>query len=143
MVTMAEVINPNLGRQAATQVWKRIASSPCASRLPESDRRWLELFAAVAQRDPGGMSRIGTEILDANRGHRNSVTEYAFGATATGLVCQHRFEDANKLFTMGTKDWLPAGSAPVGMRYLYALANLADPSQWPAGATCNSGAPPS
>ena len=143
IVTIAEVIDPHLGKEAASEVWKRIEGAPCASRLSPGERRWLELFSAVARRDPAAMSGIGNAILEANRGRRDSVTEYAFSATAAGLVCQHRFADANKLFAAGTKDWLPAGPVPTNLRYLYALANLPDASQWPGGAICRAAAPSS
>jgi spermidine synthase len=143
IATMAEAINTNIGKEAALEVWTRLERAPCASHLAPGDRRWLDLFAAVAARDPVAMSRIGNEVLEANRGRRDALTEYAFAATAAGLVCQHRFEEANKLFAAGTKDWLAeSGSVPVGLRYLYELANLTDPSsQWPPGGSC--GAPAS
>ncbi len=143
IVTIAEAVNPHLAKEAALEVWKRLEGTPCASRLAPGDRRWLELFSAVAGRDPAAMSRVGDEILEANRGRRDILTEYAFGATAAGLVCQHRLADANKLFAAGTKDWLLAGAAPVGLRYLYTLANLPDASQWPRGAACGAPAPSS
>jgi spermidine synthase len=143
IVAIADAINPNLGKEVALGVWKRIEGAPCMGRLSPDDRRWLDLFSAVARRDPAAMSRIGNEILEANHGRRDSVTQYAFTATAAGLVCQHRFADANKLFAAGTKDWLPAGGPSIGLRYLYELANLADASQWPPGPTCSAAAPPS
>ncbi len=143
IVTIAEAVNPHLAKEAALEVWKRLEGTPCASRLAPGDRRWLELFSAVAGRDPVAMSRVGDEILEANRGRRDILTEYAFGATTAGLVCQHRLADANKLFAAGPRTWLLAGAASVGLRYLYTLANLPDASQWPRGAACGAPAPSS
>ena len=136
MVALAQVVNPQLDRSSAQQVWRYVGGSACARRLSAAERRWLELFAAVAARDPASMSRVGIEILDASRGRRDAVTQYAFEATATGLVCQHRFAEADKLFELGTRDWLPEGSAPISLRYLYSLANLPPGAPWPGGEDC-------
>lgn len=138
MVAMAQVINPHVDRKSAGEVWRYLGDSACARRLSPAEHRWLELFAAVAARDPASMSRVGIEILDASRGRRDAATEYAFEATAAGLVCEHHFAQANKLFDLGTHDWLPAGNAPISLRYLYSLANLPPGAPWPRGADCRA-----
>ncbi len=138
MVTMAEVINPHLGREAALEVWRRLDGSPCAKGLTPARRHWLELFTAVAQRDAAAMSRIGAQVLDATKGTRDTTTRYAFEATVTGLVCEQRLAEANKLFEEGTRDWLAPGNAPVTLRYLYAIANLPPGAPRPRGPLCNA-----
>jgi len=137
LVTMAQVINTNLGREAALEVWKRIGGSPCAARLAPADRRWLDLFTAVAARDPDAAARTGGEILDATKGTRTDATQYAFTATTLGLVCRHRFAEANKLFGSDER-WLIPGSDSIELRYLYALANQPPGAAWPRGAACSA-----
>jgi spermidine synthase len=137
LVTMAEVINTNLGKEAALEVWKRIGGSPCAARLAPADRRWLDLFAAVAARDPDAAARTGGEILEASKGTRTEATQYAFIATALGLVCRHRFKEADRLFA-ADESWLAPGSDSIELRYLYALGHLPPGAAWPQGAACNA-----
>ena len=138
IVEMARVINPNVDRKSASDVWRMMLDSRCGHRLTPEERHWLELLAAVAARDADGMSRVGIEVLDASRGRRDAVTQYAFEATATGLVCRHEFAQANKLFELGTHDWLPEGKAPISLRYLYALAHLPPGAPWPGGKDCKA-----
>jgi len=134
--TIAEVVNPHLSKEAALGVWRHIAGSPCARRLPPSDRRWLDLFTAVAARDPAAMLTGGTAVLEAARGTRSALTEYAFLATATALVCLGRDDAANRLFALGTRDWLPEGNASPPLRYLYAMANQPPTTPRPVTAAC-------
>ena len=138
LVTMAQVINPQVDRKSASELWRVLANAACARKLSPVQRRWLDLFAAVAARDAAAMARVGIEVLDASRGRRDTSTQYAFEAAATGLVCQHRFAEADKLFELGTRDWLPRGPAPIAMRYLYALANLPPGAPWPVGEDCKA-----
>ena len=138
MIAAAEVINPQLDRKSALPVWRLLEDSACARRLAPAQRRWLGLFAAVAARDPEAMSRIGVEVLEANRDRRDAATQYAFEATATGLVCRHRFAEANRLFELGTHAWLPSGKGPISLRYLYALSHLPPGAPWPGGAGCRA-----
>lgn len=138
MVAMAQMINPQVDRKSAEEVWRVLGESACARRLSPAQRDWLELFDAVAARDAARMSRVGMEVLDASRGRRDTATAYAFEAATAGLVCQHRFAEANQLFSLGTRDWLPPGNASVSLRYLYALANLPPGAPWPAGEDCKA-----
>ncbi len=86
MVSVAEDVNPQVDAQSASRLWKMVAASPCAARLDEGRRRWLDLFDATARRDPRGMARLGLQLLDANRGQRNASSEYAFFAAVTGVA---------------------------------------------------------
>ncbi|HXZ48103.1 MAG TPA: fused MFS/spermidine synthase [Usitatibacter sp.] len=136
LVTMAEVINPHLGKAAALEVWSHLATSACGRKLPEADRRWLDLFSAVAARDPDAMSAAGAAVLEARRGTHGPATEYAFIATVAGLVCRDRIAEANRYFDLGTHDWLSPGTAPIALRYLYAVANTPPGASRPHGGIC-------
>jgi len=137
MLSMAQVMNPHLGRDAALDVWRRIDGSPCAKRLSSADRRWIGLFTAVAARDAEAMRRVGGEILDATRGTRTPMTEYAFEATLTGAVCEGHVVEADRLFEAGTRDWLPAGGGSITLRYLYAVAHPLPGAPRPRRAACS------
>jgi spermidine synthase len=142
MIAMAEVVNPHLDRKTATALWASLEGSPCGRRLAPAERRWLDLFGAVAARDAARMTRLGVEILDASRGERATGTEYAFQVAATGLVCQGRLPEANRLFALGAHDWLTPGKLPISVRYLYALANLPKGAPRPDGPDCRLPAAP-
>lgn len=136
MVAMAQLVNPQLDRASASEVWRELSSSACARKLPPADRRWLDLFAAVAARDADGMSRLGLQVLDGARGRHDAMTQYAFEAAATGLVCRRRFAEANRLFALGAHEWLLPGKASIALRYLYSLSNLPPGAPWPRGSDC-------
>jgi spermidine synthase len=136
LATMAEVVNPNLAAETALEVWRHLGRSRCAKALAPGERRWLELFTAVAARDAAVMAEAGTAVLESARGTRGALNEYAFIAATTGLICQDRLADANRLFEHATRDWLPAGGNATAIRYLYAMANLPPGTTRPATAAC-------
>ncbi len=136
LVTTAQVVNPHLARDAAMEVWTRIARAPCASRLTPFERAVLELFASVARRDAPQMVSLGAAVLDATAGSRSVLTEYAFIATVTGLLCQGRRSEANGVLERGTRDWLIPGSRATELRYLHSLANDPGGARHTRGPAC-------
>ncbi|HET7729788.1 MAG TPA: fused MFS/spermidine synthase [Usitatibacter sp.] len=139
LVNTAQVVNPHLAREPASQLWARVAASPCAARLTPFERALLDLFAAVGRRDAAAMVELGAAVLDATAGSRSVITEYAFIATVTGLVCQGRMQDAAGVLERGTRDWLVPGSRTTELRFLHALAT--DPAAASAvrGPACRGG----
>jgi len=69
------------------------------------------------------MSESARPILEATRGSRNALTEYAFLAALTGDICQGRRDDADKLFADGTQSWIHREQHSAELRYLYAAAH--------------------
>jgi len=136
LVSTAQVVNVHLGKEAASEVWSKIAGSPCASRLAPFDRGVLDLFDAVARRDASRMVALGAAILDATTGRRNVLTEYAFISTVTGLVCQGRMREASDVLDRGTRDWLVAGSRTTELRFLYSIATDPDSTRRVRGPAC-------
>jgi spermidine synthase len=128
MVSIAGAIT-HLPSDAAVEMWKRIGESDCARRVSGANRRWFELFSAVAARDPDRMSAAGMQVLEASQGARNAATEYAFLATLVGHICRGRAEPADKLFERATREWIRSGSRTVELRYLYALSHGAGPKR--------------
>jgi hypothetical protein len=108
-----------------------VGDSPCAKALPEGARRWLELFGAVAQRDAGRMASLGGALLDATRGARSPLGEYAFLATATALACQGESGRARDLLGKAGEGWIREGERATELRL---LAAMTDPRLGPAGA---------
>ncbi|HET7672240.1 MAG TPA: hypothetical protein VFK84_17665 [Burkholderiales bacterium] len=60
---IAAVTNGHLAAAERKAVWARLADSPCSRRLPESERRWVRLHAAVAAADPAQMVEAAGGLL--------------------------------------------------------------------------------
>jgi predicted membrane-bound spermidine synthase len=135
---IAEVVNVNLAQESALAIWRYMQRSRCAARLDAGERRWLDLFAAVAARDADAMLKNGAAILEAAGDTRDDSTQYAFLATATALVCAGNLAGANRLFALGTRRWLPSGEPSAPLRYLYSMANLPPGTARAATASCRA-----
>ncbi|NJN40481.1 MAG: hypothetical protein HC807_06100, partial [Gammaproteobacteria bacterium] len=48
---VARSVNSSLPKSDAGAIWSSFEHADCAKRLPEADRRWLELFAAIGAHD--------------------------------------------------------------------------------------------
>ncbi|HEY2627683.1 MAG TPA: fused MFS/spermidine synthase [Usitatibacter sp.] len=139
---VAASMNARIGRDAATQAWNNVAQSPCAKALDGGGREWISLFASVAQRDAEGMSLHGHAVLDASRGRKNVLTEYAFLATLAGDVCLGRRDDSEKLFAEGPANWIDPKDHSAELRYLYAIAHAPAAKSPVAGSCVTVGAAP-
>ena len=131
LLVVAETVNPFLHPAAAGDLWRLVGDSPCAKALPEGARRWLELFGAVAQRDAARMATLGGSLLDATRGARSPLSEYAFLATATALACQGEPARVRELLGKAGENWVREGERATELRLLDAMT---DPRLGPAGA---------
>jgi hypothetical protein len=67
-------------------VWRAIASTRCFSTLAQFQRRWIELFAAVAARDAARMARHARELLDTTPELGTDAREYLVLAALAGSV---------------------------------------------------------
>jgi hypothetical protein len=123
LLGVATAVNARLARDAATEVWTRLGQSPCMKTVTPAGREWMDLFAAVAQRDPEAMSRHGRAVLDAARGVKNGLTEYAFLATVAADVCLGKREESEKLFAEGPSTWINPDQHSAELRYLYAISH--------------------
>jgi predicted membrane-bound spermidine synthase len=122
LVVVAESVNPHLHPAVAGEVWQRLGESPCAKALPEAQRRWLDLFAAVAQRDPARMVPLGAMLLDSTGGAISPASEYAFLATATALACRGESAAARGLLANAQGAWIREGERATERRLLAAMA---------------------
>ena len=59
----AIVINDNLDKSRAMQVWATVRDGPCYRAMTAEVQRWVDLFAAVAARDAGAMAELGTRLV--------------------------------------------------------------------------------
>ena len=85
---VAEALVPHLTRDETRAVWRKLMDAPCFSRIPEIDRQWLALYAAVGERNAAEMARLGELLLRDNNASRR---DYALSASIIGqLVLGHQ-----------------------------------------------------
>ena len=83
---VARAVNPYLMPDDAGAVWRAITSTQCFSTLPQFQRRWIELFAAVAARDAARMAGHARELLDTTPELATDAREYLVLAALSGSV---------------------------------------------------------
>ena len=131
---LAGAVNARLARDPASAMWQRIGAAPCAKKLAADDRRWLDLFAAIAARDADAMSETGNAILQADPSRRDALSELAYIAALAGNICRGRTEQADKLFETGTHAWVRPNMHGPELRYLFFLSHA--PHGTPAPGQC-------
>ena len=95
LYNVARQVNPLLPATQVRTLWQRLEKSACFGALDASQRRWLELFKAVGNRDGARMAQMGEMLLaeksDLPTGHR----QYLLSATLAGhLSLGRRLEAA-------------------------------------------------
>jgi hypothetical protein len=97
-VGTAIVINDQLRRERAVEIWNAVRSGPCYRSLAPELAVWVDLFAAVAARDAAAMSEPAMRALAVAP---NVFTrDYALAAVATAEIAQGRGEVAGRLLEM-------------------------------------------
>ncbi|MCZ7565118.1 MAG: hypothetical protein M5U08_16165 [Burkholderiales bacterium] len=91
---IARAVNAALPPAEAAAVWRAFEAAPCAELLGTPERRWLDLFAAVAERDAPGMARLAGELLADARAQTPAVRHYLLTAALAGLIAERRYDAA-------------------------------------------------
>jgi predicted membrane-bound spermidine synthase len=86
MHDVAVYVNPLLSRHEAARVWAAVDAAPCSKRMTADDRRWFELFTAVAVRDAKQMGALALAIASGDMPLRAEYRLYLLLAGATGLL---------------------------------------------------------
>ena len=82
----AIVINDNLDKSRAMQVWATVRDGPCYRAMTPEVQRWVDLFTAVAARDAGAMAELGTRLV-ASAPHA-FARDYALAAAVVGEIAR-------------------------------------------------------
>jgi predicted membrane-bound spermidine synthase len=133
LLNLARTINPYLPPGEAAQVWARFLAAPCYRDLREFQRRWIDLFAAVAERDGQRMAELAGAILAEQKDLGRDAREYLLIAGMTGRIAAGRPADARELWSRQESE-LRNRHAPL-MRLLRCHAERAAPAA-DAGAAC-------
>src|SRR6185503_4869332 len=122
LVGLSRYVNTRLHPDVAAPVWRRIGESPCVKALAENERRWLDLFLAIAQRDTKRMLATAPALLDSVDEVKSTASEVALFATVVSLVCDGQSQRAQAILHVGTPRWVRPGQAGTEVRLLQALA---------------------
>jgi hypothetical protein len=79
-------VNPYLAPDDALAVWRETARAPCFGALQEFQRRWLQLFRAVAVRDASRMAALASQLLETTPELGAEAREYLVLAAMAGSV---------------------------------------------------------
>jgi hypothetical protein len=85
-IRVARALNPYLAADDAGAVWGAITRAPCFAELHEFQRRWIELFRAVAARDAARMAAQASRLLEATPELGVEAREYLVLAALSGNV---------------------------------------------------------
>lgn len=142
MIDVARVLTPHLDASLAAEAWKPVVSSPCAASIEPVDRAWLDLIGAVARRDAATMRTSGLGALSTYRGVPSAMSEYAFLASATAMVCRNELEQARVFIRDQRLPYVRPDRLQSEIRLLRALAWSDTPLQTScsAGRAATSGA---
>ena len=102
MVSLAILVNPASRPDRAQAFWLGAARSGCIARLPGRYATWLALFAAVGARDPQGMTRLATALLDGG-GLTPGQREYAVLSALAGSLARSDAASAQRI----VERWMP------------------------------------
>ena len=83
---LAWLVNQHLPRAGRDALWRSLDASRCTARLPEMERQWIHLHAAVARGDGGAITQASSRILDADREVSPDLLAYALAAHMTGRL---------------------------------------------------------
>jgi hypothetical protein len=89
---------PVLRAEELRPLWQRIRGAPCHGRLAPRERDWIELFAAVSERDSGTMSRLAESLLESGRPFDAGRADYLLAAAITARLAQGSKEAARRLW---------------------------------------------
>lgn len=83
-LTLARAVNPHAPPRLVQALWQQVLAQPChVARSPQL-KAWLDLHAAVANRDAKAMARQGRLLLTADPGAPPDAVELALAAALLG-----------------------------------------------------------
>jgi spermidine synthase len=98
LATLARMVGGQLTSSAAASLWGALASAPCAAQLPDADRRWLRLHAAIAGRQPPDMASAALAVLESESGLPPELVAHALAAFMAASVLTRDAEAALAAF---------------------------------------------
>jgi predicted membrane-bound spermidine synthase len=110
-IRVARAVNPYLAADDAGAIWRQIGRTRCFPELQEFQRRWIELFRAVAARDAARMAGHAARLLEATPELGTEAREYLVLAALSGNLAIGEKAAALQLWN-AQKSKLRAPAAP-------------------------------
>jgi spermidine synthase len=107
------------------EIWNKVSSSPCYSKVSEDQRAWADLLTAIARRDAPEIVKFGTVLL--GRHSANSADDLAYLTTviAAASVRMGNIEQARNILQAQWSRLNHAGQFDFALRELSALTRAA------------------
>jgi spermidine synthase len=121
---VAKAVNPFLAADDAAPIWQRAIAASCYPGLHEFQRRWIQLFRAVALRDGARMAEHAGALLDGQKVLSNEAQEYLLMAAMSGFIASNNREKAIELW-QAHKPRVRSAATPA-FRLLRCHARVAD-----------------
>jgi spermidine synthase len=102
-------------------LWASISSSPCYREVGAEQDAWVDLFAAIAQRNASDIVRLGTDLLDSGAARSDGEAAYLTTVTAAAYVNLGRNAEAHTLLQNQWPRFNHAGPFEFALRDLLAL----------------------
>jgi spermidine synthase len=122
LTLLAQATNPFLDAQTSRSIWKWVGASACGKKIAADEKRWIELFQAVGDRNAAGMAASGNLVLQTLTGAPTETSEFVFLSTVTGLVCAGEPERARILLEQANT-WVRPSFRVFDQRYLVSAIN--------------------
>ena len=87
-LTVTDALVPYLSKTELEGLWRKLRSSPCAARHPNWQKTWLELFAAVNDRDAPRMASLAEAMLRRPDLAQMPRRDYVLAAAITGWLAR-------------------------------------------------------
>ena len=113
---------PFLSAAQASKIVDVAASTVCDDEDHFAGSDWLNLYQAVAERNPSGMLNAGRAVLALQEEYPNVLREYALSASLLGAIAMGNSDDAARLW-LEWGDVLYANGAPP--EYVRLLSSIA------------------
>ncbi|MBI3042052.1 MAG: spermidine synthase [Betaproteobacteria bacterium] len=98
LFAVADAMLPFLTPEELRAVWGKLKAAPCSARLDPPQRAWIELFAAIGERDANETARIAGSLLGLGDGAGAGRADYLLAAAITGHLARDEREQATALW---------------------------------------------
>jgi spermidine synthase len=114
---------PYLNSVELEPLWASILSSPCYREVGADEDAWVDLYAAIAQRNSAEIVQLGTALLTSGAAHSDSEIAYLTTVTAAAYVNLDRDAEAHALLQNEWTRFDHAGPFEFALRDLRSLSS--------------------
>jgi spermidine synthase len=115
---------PYLNSAELAQIWDKVRSSPCYRDAAGEPKAWVDLLAAISQRDAVQIVKFGTELLGPDWSVSADQRAYLTTITVAALVRLGEIEPARNLLQSQWGRFDHSGQFDLALRELRALTQL-------------------